>query len=107
MSMGLKYVRICGNSQCFSLEEPCFDSSLDPNLPSVITPKREEIVGICIVCQLPIYLSEEQEKCPWCYFSAHRTHLLESIKIKGQCPNCNSSLKDIDFAESVLESKLL
>lgn len=60
-------------------------------------PEKIEIVGKCIVCKLSIYASEQITKCPICNFVAHRTHLLEWIKIKGKCPNCKANLKYTDF----------
>jgi hypothetical protein len=56
-----------------------------------------EIEGWCIVCKLPIYLHEDVIECPACYSVAHRSHLLEWVKIKGYCPNCGYSLKIVDF----------
>ena len=56
--------------------------------------EKEEIIGICIVCNLPITEFEEQLICPFCFSLAHETHLLEWVKIKGYCPHCNAPLNN-------------
>jgi hypothetical protein len=64
---------------------------------------QDEIIGKCAVCKLSLYASEEILTCPICLATAHNTHLLEWIKIKGYCPKCNSTLKDTDFMENFIE----
>ena len=54
---------------------------------------QDEIVGKCSVCELSIYLSDDTLMCPVCDESAHRDHLLEWIKVKGNCPNCGTNLR--------------
>ena len=55
-----------------------------------------EIIDQCTVCQLAIYEKEEVLKCPHCGASAHKSHLLEWVKIKGYCPNCSNNLNYIN-----------
>ncbi|NVM30166.1 MAG: E3 ubiquitin protein ligase [Candidatus Helarchaeota archaeon] len=64
--------------------------------------EKEKIIGICMVCDLPITEFEQQLKCPSCYSLAHETHLLEWAKIKGHCPHCNSSLKHIPIRDAII-----
>ena len=53
----------------------------------------------CIVCGLPIKYEQKDEKlyCPHCRNPAHRTHLLEWIKLKGICPLCRKKLNISDL----------
>jgi endogenous inhibitor of DNA gyrase (YacG/DUF329 family) len=51
----------------------------------------------CIVCNLPIRENQQKLFCPYCGNSAHRTHLLEWIKIKGFCPYCRKNLRRKDL----------
>ncbi len=50
----------------------------------------------CTVCQQFIGQEELYNKCPHCKHLAHRTHLLEWIKIKGTCPYCREKLLRAD-----------
>jgi len=60
----------------------------------------EEIIGEwdwnkvdrCSVCNLLIKKEEPIAHCPSCKHPAHRTHLLEWIKIKGICPICKQKI---------------
>lgn len=46
----------------------------------------------CIVCNR--FLGKGKiTKCPYCSGLAHRDHLLEYVKVKGQCPACGKELK--------------
>ena len=50
----------------------------------------------CMVCNLIINPSEEEIiYCPYCNSPAHRSHLIEWIKIKGICPRCKKEIKMI------------
>jgi predicted RNA-binding Zn-ribbon protein involved in translation (DUF1610 family) len=49
----------------------------------------------CIVCNLIIGENDEITKCPYCSGLAHRDHMLEYIKVKGQCPSCGKELKQL------------
>ena len=51
----------------------------------------------CPVCMATIEFGDDFVKCPHCNTLAHRSHLLEWIKIKGICPVCRKILKDIDI----------
>jgi hypothetical protein len=53
--------------------------------------------NVCCVCKLPITQNQEEAWCPYCFARAHRTHLLEWVKIKGSCPSCSAELKLMDF----------
>lgn len=47
----------------------------------------------CSICLSKIAASEEILECPSCHSLAHKTHLLEWLKIKGCCPVCRNPLK--------------
>ncbi len=47
----------------------------------------------CTVCQQFIGQEELYNQCPHCKQLAHRTHLLEWLKIKGICPYCKEKLR--------------
>ena len=51
----------------------------------------------CIVCNLIIGKDDEITKCPYCSGIAHRDHILEYIKVKGQCPICGKELKKYEL----------
>lgn len=47
----------------------------------------------CTVCHTFIETGEKYLRCPHCSNPAHRTHLLEWLKIKGVCPFCQQKLR--------------
>ncbi len=51
----------------------------------------------CTVCNLIIGKDDEITKCPYCSGIAHRDHILEYIKIKGECPRCGKELKKYEL----------
>ncbi|MFX1476163.1 MAG: hypothetical protein ACFFCO_11890 [Promethearchaeota archaeon] len=51
----------------------------------------------CILCKHFIGQEELYSKCPHCGQLAHRSHLLEWIKMKGTCPYCKSRLRQSDI----------
>jgi predicted RNA-binding Zn-ribbon protein involved in translation (DUF1610 family) len=51
------------------------------------------MIDRCIICNLIIGENDEITKCPYCSGLAHRDHMLEYIKVKGQCPSCGKELK--------------
>jgi len=56
-------------------------------------PRKAQIIR-CIVCNLIINpAKEELIYCPHCNSPAHRSHLIEWIKIKGFCPKCKKDIK--------------
>ena len=67
---------------------------------------NETIVAHCIVCNLPIYDSEETLKCPHCGLPSHKPHLLEWVKIKNSCPNCDYKLTNLTVTHSVPSPKV-
>jgi hypothetical protein len=107
-------IRFCGNLPCFAPDEPCKSwpvsqiilTELDPDvyysppiehntlyqLKSLNHLNGSQIIGICRVCNLPLYDSEETEECPSCAALMHKTHFLEWLKIKGYCPNCKTHI---------------
>jgi len=50
----------------------------------------------CITCLLPIIQGDDFVKCPYCGSFAHRSHLVEWVKIKGSCPYCKERLTEFD-----------
>lgn len=72
-----------------SVEEPVQEvittESPDPTLP------------LCIVCHHHIGIEVPTLMCPHCGGEAHRSHLLEWLKVKGTCPNCGRKLSRSDF----------
>ena len=55
--------------------------------------ERGSKIADCVVCYLPIYENEEWLKTPCCQASSHTKHLLEWVKIKGECPHCHKPLQ--------------
>ncbi len=65
-----------------------------------VSPEQKvikKVAGVrCMVCNLIISPSKDEIiYCPHCSSPAHRTHLIEWIKIKGFCPNCKREIKMI------------
>ncbi|OLS27341.1 MAG: hypothetical protein HeimC2_11780 [Candidatus Heimdallarchaeota archaeon LC_2] len=46
----------------------------------------------CTTCKLNIGQGEDSLHCPYCKQPSHSKHLLEWLKIKGECPNCREKL---------------
>lgn len=59
--------------------------------------ENEEIISECIICKSSIYSSDDILECPACEGKAHKSELLEWIKIKGYCPKCGLLLKQNNF----------
>lgn len=59
---------------------------------------------ICTVCHQTIEYGESILLCPHCNARAHRVHLLEYLKVKGTCPNCQADLDEFELLESDLHS---
>lgn len=51
----------------------------------------------CMVCLLPIEFADAVLVCPHCEGQAHRVHILEYLKVKGSCPNCQADLDEFEL----------
>jgi hypothetical protein len=51
----------------------------------------------CMVCLLPIEFADAVLVCPHCKGQAHRVHILEYLKVKGSCPNCQADLDEFEL----------
>ncbi|MHA1409104.1 MAG: hypothetical protein ACTSQY_02075 [Candidatus Odinarchaeia archaeon] len=51
----------------------------------------------CMVCKTPIKNTQQKIFCPYCGNPAHKSHLLEWLKIKSVCPICGRKLKITDL----------
>ena len=51
-------------------------------------PRSEQ----CIICRHPIHSSEAKVQCQICQNSFHKNHLLEWLKVFGDCPICHSRM---------------
>jgi rRNA maturation endonuclease Nob1 len=47
----------------------------------------------CTVCQTFVGQKERYLQCPYCKQIAHRSHILEWLKVKGICPYCKRKLQ--------------
>ncbi|MFX0168655.1 MAG: hypothetical protein ACFE89_04765 [Candidatus Hodarchaeota archaeon] len=54
---------------------------------------------ICMICRYPFPLDAVALACPNCGGLAHRVHILEYLKGKGVCPNCQQTLDVQDLVE--------
>jgi Zn finger protein HypA/HybF involved in hydrogenase expression len=52
---------------------------------------------ICMVCHHPIEFADAVLICPHCQGQAHRIHILEYLKVKGSCPNCQADLDEFEL----------
>lgn len=68
----------CGNSQSVLIRQ--------------CTECNEELAS-CQICKRGFAENETMVKCPHCDNPFHKNHLLEYIKIKGECPVCKEDLK--------------
>lgn len=59
---------------------------------------------ICSVCQHSIKYGESILICPHCNCQAHRVHILEYLKVKGTCPNCQEDLDEHELLEPDVHS---
>jgi hypothetical protein len=64
------------------------------NNQSVATPEHEEE---CMVCKLELSEGEDVVWCPHCGNPAHKTHLLEWIRMRNTCPICGKHLSEQFF----------
>jgi len=59
---------------------------------------------ICSVCHHTIEYGESVLSCPHCDARAHRVHILEYLKVKGTCPNCQEDLDEYELIEPDVNS---
>ncbi|WXG41987.1 MAG: zinc-ribbon domain-containing protein [Candidatus Freyarchaeum deiterrae] len=50
------------------------------------------VIMYCTLCKRYLFSWENVLECPNCGATCHRDHLLEWIKVKGCCPNCEKRL---------------
>ncbi len=63
-----------------------------------------QIIPYCRICGSPIVYGDKILQCPHCKAYAHKTHLIEWIKVKGYCPVCGVDVEEIkDFPAELLE----
>ena len=73
----------------------CFNCGMPISRSASFCPHCGSDLKKCIVCNLVIGKGENIAKCPNCGGFAHKTHLLEYIKIKVRCPLCGKVLKKL------------
>jgi DNA-directed RNA polymerase subunit RPC12/RpoP len=68
----------------------------EENVEKALFSKRtltiSEVAQTCPICKSVISSKDVTIQCPACGVSAHKDHLLEYIKIHGQCPKCGKRL---------------
>jgi len=70
----------------------------------VVCPHCGTPQPICSVCQHSIKHGETILICPHCNSQAHRLHILEYLKVKGTCPNCEEDLDEFELLEPDVHS---
>ncbi len=70
-------------------EKPLADISLEKTKAMVATSDLNEK---CMLCRKNIRSGEIYVKCPHCQNIAHRSHLMEWVKVKAICPVCRQRL---------------
>jgi hypothetical protein len=83
--------RFCANCGAYLSGQ---DSAPPVNRESV--PPLQGRTGRCMVCGLNLYPSDQIAYCIHCGNPAHKTHLLEWVHVKGQCPVCGQHLNEED-----------
>ncbi len=76
-------------------EKPLADVSLEKAKAMVATGDLNEK---CMLCRKNIRSGEIYVKCPHCQNIAHRSHLMEWVKVKAICPVCRQRLTTDMFA---------
>jgi Zn finger protein HypA/HybF involved in hydrogenase expression len=66
----------------------------------VVCPHCGSSRPVCMVCHHTIEYGEPILFCPHCNAKAHRVHLLEYLKVKGTCSNCQADLDEFELRES-------
>ncbi len=66
---------------------------------SAATAERgDDVVGSkCMVCRHLIKARSSYLRCPRCKGVAHRSHMLEWLKVNGRCPICRKKLRPSDL----------
>jgi ribosomal protein S27E len=68
---------------------------------NVRAQSETETLGKCMVCGSGIHKGESLLTCIHCSGTAHRTHLLEYVHVKGRCPACGARLSEGDLVPSL------
>lgn len=48
---------------------------------------------VCMICKLPLKLTQTISRCPMCHSLFHGDHIFEWLKVKGKCPVCLQNLR--------------
>jgi hypothetical protein len=66
-----------------------------------------EIIPRCRICDLHIVHGDEILQCPRCKAYAHKTHLIEWVKVKGYCPVCGVDVEESkDFPAELFDQRI-
>ena len=82
----------------------CSECEATIHADEVVCPHCGAPQPICSVCQLSIKYGESILICPHCNCQAHRIHILEYLKVKGTCPNCQEDLDEYELLEPDVHS---
>ena len=58
---------------------------------------KGKVIGRCSICKHVIREKEKIVSCPFCDEQYHFEHLMEWVKIRGECPNCQKKLQLEEF----------
>ena len=61
--------------------------------PKAVSGKSEGRGESCMICVQEIEVGASLLTCPHCGGKAHRTHLVEWVKTKGNCPMCRRNIR--------------
>ncbi|MFX1299569.1 MAG: zinc ribbon domain-containing protein [Promethearchaeota archaeon] len=82
----------------------CSECEATIHADETVCPHCGTPLPICSVCQHSIEYGESILICPHCNSQAHRTHILEFLKVKGTCPNCEEDLDEYELLEPDVNS---
>ncbi len=86
----LKIKGVCPNCHVDLDSHDLIDESRgEPSVRPQVSPRH-----LCTVCHGAIGVSDLVLLCPYCQGTAHRSHILEYVKVKGQCPYCFHDLDE-------------
>lgn len=103
ISQDRKKARSVSASQVVQLTM-CSECEATIHADETVCPHCGTPLPICSVCHHSIEFGESILICPHCNSQAHRAHILEYLKVKGVCPNCQADLDEYELLEPDVHS---
>ena len=90
----------------FKVKEPpkCFSCNIILLNYRKPCPECNAVPPICSVCKGAMSSADDLVACPFCRHEAHPSHILEWLKIKGECPVCRKRLRPPQLVKITYEA---